>query len=46
MSTVIFNNKEKNVGDDLQENISKNSRLSIAASIFSIYGFEALKKEL
>ena len=32
--------------DDLKESIGKNSKLSIAASSFSIYAFEALRKEL
>ncbi|MFV0344752.1 MAG: helicase-related protein [Bacteroidales bacterium] len=34
------------LGDDLRETITKGSKLSIAASTFSIYAFEALKKEL
>ena len=34
------------LGDDLKEAIGKGSKLSIAASTFSIYAFEALKKEL
>jgi len=41
-----FDNKINKVGDDLKSSISKNSKLSIASSIFSIYGFESLKKEL
>ena len=32
--------------DDLKERLSAKSRLSIAAASFSIYAFEALKKEL
>lgn len=34
------------LGDDLKETIQKGSRLKIAASCFSIYAYEALKKEL
>lgn len=41
-----FNNKTEKVGDDLKEAIAPNSKLSIAASIFSIYGYESLKSEL
>lgn len=33
-------------GDDLKKTIIKGTRLKIAASCFSIYAFEALKKEL
>ena len=41
-----FDNKIKIVGEDLKESIKKGSKLSIASSIFSIYGYESLKKEL
>jgi hypothetical protein len=41
-----FNNKTLKVGDDLKETINKGSKISVAAAIFSIYGFESLKKEL
>ena len=41
-----FDNKINIVGDDLKESIKKGSKLSIASSIFSIYGYESLKKEL
>jgi len=41
-----FDNKINIVGDDLKESIMKGSKLSIASSIFSIYGYESLKKEL
>ena len=41
-----FNNKTQKVGDDLKETITKSSKMSVAAAIFSIYGFESLKKEL
>jgi len=40
-----FDNKISIVGDDLKNSIKKNSKISIAASIFSIYGYESLKKE-
>lgn len=43
---TTFDNRIDIVGDDLKSSISKNSKLSVAASIFSIYGFESLKKEL
>jgi len=41
-----FNNKTEKVGDDFKNNIGKESKLQVAAGIFSIYGFEALKSEL
>ena len=41
-----FDNKISIVGDDLKSSIKKNSKISISASIFSIYGYESLKKEL
>ena len=41
-----FNNKTDKVGDDLKTSISKGSRIDIAAGIFTIYGYESLKKEL
>ncbi|RLA76106.1 MAG: ATP-dependent helicase, partial [Epsilonproteobacteria bacterium] len=41
-----FDNKISIVGDDLKQSIAKHSKLSIASSIFSIYGYESLKKEL
>ena len=42
----LIDNVNNRLGDDLKESISKGSKLSIAASTFSIYAFEALKKEL
>ena len=42
---LIDNHIEK-LGDDLRENIKENSKIRICASIFSMYGYEALKKEL
>ena len=41
-----FDNKINIVGDDLKASIKKGSKLSIASSIFSIYGYQSLKKEL
>ena len=42
----IINNISERLVDDLKERLSAGSRLSIAAASFSIYAFEALKKEL
>lgn len=41
----LIDNVNIRLGDDLKESIKKGSRVSIAASSFSIYAFEALKKE-
>ena len=41
-----FNNKTEKVGDDLKKAITPNSKVEIAAGIFSIYGYSSLKKEL
>ena len=42
----LFDNVTHLVKDDLQKTIGKGSRLSMAAACFSIYAFDALKKEL
>ncbi len=42
----IINNKFEKLGDDLKDTIKPNSKIRICASIFSMYGYEALKKEL
>jgi superfamily II DNA or RNA helicase len=42
----LIDNVNSRLVDDLRESIKKGSRLSIAASSFSIYAYEALKKEL
>ena len=42
----IIDNVNIRLVDDLKNNIQKGSKLSIAASSFSIYAYEALKKEL
>ena len=41
-----INNINERVADDLKSRLSAHSRVSIAAASFSIYAFEALKKEL
>ena len=43
---LLDNKKTGKVGDRLKECLEKGSRLSIISSLFSIYGFEALGKEL
>ena len=42
----LFDNLTKLVKDDLSKSITPKSKLSIAASCFSIYAYEELKKEL
>ena len=42
----IIDNINKLLGDNLKQTIKPGSKLKIAASCFSIYAFEALKKEL
>lgn len=42
----LIDNVNNRLGDDLKSTIQKGSKLCIAASSFSIYAFEALKKEL
>ena len=42
----LIDNINNRLVDDLKVEIKKGSKLSIAASSFSIYAFEALKKEL
>ena len=42
----IIDNINNLLGDDLKETIQPGNKLKIAASCFSIYAFEALKKEL
>jgi len=43
---LLDNKKTGKVGDKLRVNLEKGSRLSIISSLFSIYGFDALQKEL
>lgn len=42
----LIDNINSRLVDDLKDTVNKKSKLSIAASSFSIYAFEALKKEL
>ncbi|WP_298992775.1 helicase-related protein [uncultured Pseudokineococcus sp.] len=42
----IIDNLNKLLGDDLRSTLTRGSKLRIAASTFSIYAFEALRKEL
>ena len=42
----FFDNKIRKVGDDLQKSIAQNAKLRVSANLFSIYGFESLKKQL
>ena len=42
----VINNIKKLLGDDLKHTIKRGSKVSIAASCFSIYAYESLKKEL
>lgn len=42
----IINNVSELLGDDLKESIAAGSKVRIAASTFSIFAFEALRKEL
>ena len=42
----LVDNLIKRLGYDLKETIRKGSKLSITASTFSIYAYEAFKKEL
>ncbi|MCK9395865.1 MAG: hypothetical protein M0Q44_09775 [Methylobacter sp.] len=42
----IIDNINHLLGDNLKQTIKPNSKLKIAVSCFSIYAFEALKKEL
>ncbi|WP_254893742.1 helicase-related protein [Halomonas sp. BC1] len=47
MKTVeMIDNINRLLGDDLKATVTPGARLKIAASCFSIYAFEALKKEL
>ena len=42
----IIDNKIETLGENLKQNIHKNADLEICASIFSMYGYKYLKKEL
>ncbi|BFT94448.1 MAG: helicase-related protein [Minisyncoccus archaeiphilus] len=41
-----FNNKTEKAGDEIRKDLKIGSKVRVAAAIFSIYGFESLKKEL
>lgn len=42
----IFDNKINKVGEDLKNTLDASSEVEVASSIFTIYGFNILKKEL
>ena len=46
MPTRMLNNIENTVKDDLKAVIKKGSKISVAASYFSIYAYRELKKQL
>ncbi|NBV99508.1 MAG: hypothetical protein EBR67_08395 [Proteobacteria bacterium] len=46
MQPKLIDNINNLLGDDLKEGLSIDSKLKIAASTFSIYAYESLKKEL
>ena len=43
---LLDNRRNGKVGDTLRDNLQAGSNLAIITGIFSIYGFDALKKEL
>lgn len=43
---LLDNKKNGKVGDELRKHLSTGTKLSVMSGLFSIYGFEALKKEL
>ena len=42
----LIDNINTRLGDELKKDMERGNKLSVAASTFSIYAFEALKKEL
>ena len=42
----LIDNRLEKLGDDLKKVIVPNSKIQMCASIFSMYGYESLKKEL
>jgi hypothetical protein len=42
----LINNIDRLLGDDLRQSIRPRAKLSIAASCFSLFAFEALKREV
>ena len=43
---LLDNRKNGKVGDELRRHIDSGSKLSVISGLFTIYGFDALKKEL
>jgi len=43
---IIDNKANGKIGEELRKNITKNARLSVISSLFSIYGYSELKTEL
>ena len=43
---LLDNKKNGKVGDELRRHLADGSKLSVISGLFSIYGFESLKKEL
>jgi len=43
---LLDNKKNGKVGDELRKHLSSQTKLSVMSGLFSIYGFETLKKEL
>lgn len=41
-----IDNRIENLGDDLKSSIKERSKLQVCASVFSMYGYKALRKEL
>ena len=46
MSTVVFDNLNQTVCDDLKKVIRKGTKIAAAAPCFSLYAYDALKKQL
>src|SRR4030042_6787714 len=46
MTVLLDNRGQGKVGDVLRSNIQKDARLSILTGLFSIYGYDLLKKQL
>ncbi|SDF27679.1 hypothetical protein [Sporolituus thermophilus] len=42
----VINNIDQALGDDLKATLKRGAKVSIAASYFSIYAYQALKQEL
>jgi hypothetical protein len=41
-----YDNRTKKVGDSIKEDVRNGSKINVASAIFSMYGFDALRKEL